>query len=108
MTPEPQIIDCLEFSAELRLQDSAGEMAFLALECERLGLAPLPQRLLALYRSVCRDDVAPELLAFYRARHALARALVAAWHLEEPLPAAAAAIWRERAGWYLAAGLRDA
>jgi len=106
MTPEPQIIDCLEFSAELRLQDSAAEIAFLALECERLRLGTLPERLLALYCDACHDDVPPDLFAFYRARHALARALVAAWHLDEPLPAAAAAGWRARARWYLDAGLR--
>ena len=34
---EPQIIDCLEFSRELRILDPADELAFLALECERLG-----------------------------------------------------------------------
>jgi len=34
---EPQIIDCLEFSRALRILDPADELAFLALECERLG-----------------------------------------------------------------------
>jgi aminoglycoside phosphotransferase family enzyme len=101
LTPEPQIIDCLEFSAALRLQDSAAEIAFLALECERLGHAPLARRLLASYRTACRDDVSPELLAFYRARQALIRALIAAWHLEPSLPTAAAEHWRARAHWYL-------
>ena len=73
LTPEPQVIDCLEFSAELRLQDTAAEAAFLALECERLDFAPLGARVLELYRNECRDDVSPELLAFYRARQALIR-----------------------------------
>lgn len=31
------IIDCLEFSAELRWLDAADEVGFLALECERAG-----------------------------------------------------------------------
>jgi aminoglycoside phosphotransferase family enzyme len=101
LTREPEIIDCLEFSAELRLQDSAAEIAFLALECERLGHAPLAMRLLVLYRTTCSDDVSAELLAFYRARQALIRALIAAWHLEPSLPTAAAEYWRARAHWYL-------
>jgi aminoglycoside phosphotransferase family enzyme len=105
LTPEPQVIDCLEFSAELRLQDSAAEAAFLALECERLKFAPLAARVLELYRDECRDDVPPKLLAFYRSRQTLIRALIAAWHLEAGLPTAAAAQWRERAHWYLDAGL---
>ena len=37
----PQIIDCLEFSRELRLLDPADELGFLALECERLGAPEL-------------------------------------------------------------------
>src|SRR5690606_25201408 len=37
LTPTPQIIDCLEFSAELRLLDTADEIAFLTLECLRMG-----------------------------------------------------------------------
>ena len=105
LTPEPQVIDCLEFSAELRLQDSAAEAAFLALECERLGFSSLAARVLELYRNECRDSVTPDLLAFYRARQALIRALIAAWHLEAELSAAGAAHWRSRAHWYLDAGL---
>jgi aminoglycoside phosphotransferase family enzyme len=101
LTREPEIIDCLEFSAELRLQDSAAEIAFLALECERLGHAPLAARLLDLYRAACRDDVSAELLSFYRARQALIRALIAAWHLEPQTPASTASYWRARAHWYL-------
>ena len=37
LLPEPQIIDCLEFSRDFRILDPADELAFLALECERLG-----------------------------------------------------------------------
>jgi aminoglycoside phosphotransferase family enzyme len=106
LTPEPQVIDCLEFSAELRLQDSAAELAFLALECDRLGHTELAARLLALYRNACSDDVSTEMLAFYRARQALIRALISAWHLEPPgVPGATATYWRARAHWYLDAAL---
>jgi aminoglycoside phosphotransferase family enzyme len=101
LTPEPQIIDCLEFSAELRLQDTAAEIAFLALECERLGHPPLARRLCDLYRKRCRDDVAPALLEFYRAQRAFVRAKLAGWHLHEPLTPDAASYWRGRTQWYL-------
>jgi aminoglycoside phosphotransferase family enzyme len=100
-TPEPQIIDCLEFSAELRLQDTAAEMAFLALECERLGHWALARRLCDLYRQRCRDDVAPALLEYYRAERAFVRAKLAGWHLHESLAPDTAAHWRARAQWYL-------
>lgn len=98
---EPQVIDCLEFSAELRLLDSAAEIAFLALECERLGFPEIGERVLAHYRRCARDECNPGLLDFYRALRAFVRAKVAAWHLEEELPDEARAEWRDRAYWYL-------
>jgi aminoglycoside phosphotransferase family enzyme len=101
LTPEPQIIDCLEFSAELRLLDSAAETAFLALECERLGHAALAARLIELYRQYGRDDVDADLLGFYRSSQAFVRAKLAAWHLHDELPPATADHWRERTRWYL-------
>jgi aminoglycoside phosphotransferase family enzyme len=101
LLPEPQIIDCLEFSAELRLLDSAAEIAFLVLECERLGHADLGKRVLAHYRECARDDCDAALLEFYRALRAFVRAKVAAWHLEDPLTADEQAHWRERTAWYL-------
>lgn len=109
LLPEPQIIDCLEFSAELRLLDSADEIAFLALECERLGHAELGNRMLAHYRDCAHDVCDPELLEFYGALRAFVRAKVAAWHLEDEVSAEAHARWRGRAYWYLdaaATGLR--
>lgn len=99
--PEPQIIDCLEFSADLRLQDSAAEIAYLALECERLGHPALARRILDSYQRHCADDIAPELLGFYRAQRAFVRAQLAAWHLHDALPPATEARWRMRAEWYL-------
>jgi len=102
LTPGPQIIDCLEFSAELRLRDSAAEIAFLALECERLGHAKLATRLVEIYRSHAHDDAGTELLGFYRRSQAFIRAKLAAWHLHDELAAETAGHWRDRARWYLA------
>lgn len=101
LTPEPQIIDCLEFSADLRLLDSAAEIAFLALECERLGHGRLAARLIELYRHYGHDDIGTNLLGLYRASRAFVWAKLAAWHLHDELASATADHWRERANWYL-------
>ena len=39
LTQPVQIVDCLEFKRELRLLDPLNELAFLAMECGRLGAA---------------------------------------------------------------------
>ncbi len=82
--PEPSIIDCLEFSKELRVVDPADELAFLALECERLGDARVGQWFLETYRSVTGDEPPAPLLHFYRVYRAFRRATLAVWHLDDP------------------------
>lgn len=101
LTPEPQIIDCLEFSAELRALDTAAEIAFLTLECARLGHPSLGSRIRRLYERRCHDAVAPPLYGFYTAERAFVRGLLAAWRLRDGLPNDDAARWRRRAQWYL-------
>jgi aminoglycoside phosphotransferase family enzyme len=101
LLPEPQVIDCLEFSADLRLLDSADEIAFLALECDRLGQPLLGKRVLELYRECADDPCDAALLEFYRALRAFVRAKIAAWHLEDALTTDALAHWRRRTCWYL-------
>jgi aminoglycoside phosphotransferase family enzyme len=98
---DPQIIDCLEFSAALRLLDTAEEIGFLVLECERLGFGEVGATVYELYRRRCDDHVAPELYAFYRSQRALVRALLSAWHLRDGLASDVAAHWRRRGDWYL-------
>ena len=82
--PAPAIIDCLEFTKELRVVDPADELAFLSLECERLGDARVGRWFLETYRSVTSDEPPPSLLHFYRVYRALRRATLAAWHLDDP------------------------
>ena len=101
LSNDPQIIDCLEFSAELRLLDTAEEIAFLALECERLGFGEVGQRVCELYRLRCDDRVPPKLFGFYRSQRGLARALLSAWHLRDDLNDDSARRWLERANWYV-------
>jgi aminoglycoside phosphotransferase family enzyme len=100
LVPEPVIIDCLEFDRDLRLLDPLSELAFLSLECERLGAPTVGAAFLDIYAEVTGDLAAPELMAFYRSHHACLRAMIAAWHLDD------GAIddhekWRGRAGQYL-------
>lgn len=79
----PAIIDCLEFDRTLRELDPVSELSFLALECRRLGAPWIGERLLAVYREQARDAFAPELVCFYQSYHALVRAAIAVWHLDD-------------------------
>jgi aminoglycoside phosphotransferase family enzyme len=81
--PEPAIIDCLEFNRDFRILDWADELAYLAMECERLGSAGTGKEIL---ETCCRelDDRPPPLLIdFYRAYRALLRARLAILHLRD-------------------------
>lgn len=97
--PEPVVIDCLEFSRALRLVDPADELAFLALECERLGAPRVGRWVIDEYERCAGDRLPPELLRFYRAYRACRRATLAVWHLRDRRPDGAR--WRERAHRYL-------
>ena len=81
---EPVIVDCLEFSKDLRTVDAAGDLSFLALECERLGAPEIGDLLFEIYRVVADDHPPEELVHFYQAYHACSRARIALWHLKEP------------------------
>ena len=94
------VIDCLEFSAELRTVDSADELAFVALECERAGAAGLGRELLEQFAAASGDAPAPELIAFYQGLRACVRAGIALWHLKEPRYHGSP-VWRDRTAQYL-------
>ncbi len=94
------IIDCLEFSERLRTQDTADEIGFLALECERLGAPDFARTLLDAYRADSGDDVDAALVDFYQSCRAMTRARLAAWHLREKAFQATPA-WRDRARAYI-------
>ena len=100
LRPNLVIIDCLEFSRELRIIDTADELAFLALECERLGAASLGLRLLETFRRISGDELPAPLVRFYRGYRALLRAAIAVRHLKEEKFRYSPA-WRQRAGEYL-------
>jgi aminoglycoside phosphotransferase family enzyme len=83
LEPEPQIIDCLEFSRRLRMLDAADEIGFLALECERLGAPNLGLQIIAAMRSGSGDAAPDALVDFYQSYRACVRATLAILHLRD-------------------------
>ncbi|MGE0460136.1 MAG: hypothetical protein AB7Q16_02085 [Vicinamibacterales bacterium] len=81
---EPAIIDRLEFDRALRVLDPADELAFLDLECERLGAPEVGGWFLETYTEETGDDPPAPLLRFYRVYRALRRATISARHLDDP------------------------
>ena len=81
-----RIIDCLEFNARLRMVDPFDEIAFLCLECERLGAAWAGEYLRRRIARMLHDGHCDELFVFYRCYRAMLRARLSAAHLLEPNP----------------------
>ncbi len=81
-----RIIDCLEFNARLRMVDPFDEIAFLCIECERLGAPWAGEYLRRRVMHALRDGDSEELFAFYRCHRAALRARLAVAHLLEPDP----------------------
>lgn len=86
LTRPVAIIDCLEFAPGLRALDPFDEIAFLDLECERLGAPGLGRRLRRQMEAALHEAVPQPLYLFYRCYRALLRARLAAAHLLEPDP----------------------
>ncbi len=80
----PVIVDRLEFNRDLRLLDPMDELAFLAIECERLGAGWIGDFALECYRERTGDQTSPALIAFYKSLRACMRARLALGHLFEP------------------------
>lgn len=100
LRPELAVIDCLEFSRELRIVDAVDELGFLAMECTRLGAPQLGQRLLRAYSEAAGDEPPPALLHFYQSYRASLRARIAIRHLNEE-KFRYSNEWRQRAMAYL-------
>jgi aminoglycoside phosphotransferase family enzyme/predicted kinase len=71
-----QIVDCVEFDADLRIRDPASDLAFLAMDIEALGDPRRARRLVESYRAAGGDAGPDHLVAFYSAERALVRAKV--------------------------------
>lgn len=103
----PVVIDCVEFNREFRLLDPVDELAYLGMECERLGAETLGAKLLARYGMLTGDQPSAAVVDFYKSFRALLRAKLAAWHLDDrtvPYPSQ----WFNRARAYLALAERYA
>jgi len=82
----PSVIDCIEFSRDLRTLDVADELSFLAMECDRLGAEAIGQRLIELYEEQSGDRPPAPLWAFYKSYRACVRAKVAALRSVQQTP----------------------
>lgn len=73
----PRVLDCLEFDDGLRRGDVLADVAFLAMDLERLGRPELARAFLDAYRTAAGDDWPPALAHHYVAYRAHVRAKVA-------------------------------
>ena len=79
----PRVLDCLEFDDALRYGDVLADLAFLAMDLERLGRADLARRLLDRYASAADDRWPSSLADLYIAYRALVRTKVACLRVDD-------------------------
>ncbi|MEV8631316.1 AAA family ATPase [Streptosporangium sp. NPDC051023] len=79
----PRILDCLEFDERLRFVDGLDDVAFLAMDLERLGAPRLAEVLLHRYVEFTDDPAPPALWHHYIAYRAFVRAKVACFRHEQ-------------------------
>ena len=73
----PRILDCIEFDDRLRYGDVLADVAFLAMDLERVGAAALGGRFLAWYREFAAENYPETLAQHYIGYRAHVRAKVA-------------------------------
>jgi aminoglycoside phosphotransferase family enzyme len=96
----PQIIDCLEFNAALRAVDPFDELAFLSVECERLGHRNVADLIVRMVGRGLGRNPDEDLFRFYRCYRAAIRARLAIAHLFD-VPPSTFGKWRAQARAYL-------
>jgi aminoglycoside phosphotransferase family enzyme len=102
-----RIIDCLEFNPRLRAVDPFDEIAFLSLECERLGAAWAGRHIKQHAERSLHDGLSEALFLFYRCHRATLRARLTIAHLLEPNPRTPEK-WPRLARFYLKIAAADA
>jgi aminoglycoside phosphotransferase family enzyme/predicted kinase len=70
------IVDCVEFSERLRYADVACDIAFLAMDLDRLGAQALSKELINSYARLTGDSQFAALVEFYKCYRAVVRAKV--------------------------------
>ncbi len=78
----PRVLDCLDFSDELRYGDVLADVAFLAMDLERLGAPELAARFVRLYDEFSGERHPASLVDYYIAFRALIRAKVSALRVD--------------------------
>ena len=91
---EIDVIDCVEFSERLRYCDAASEIAFLAMDLDRLGAPRLADELVEAYAEISGDEDLGVFVPFYKCYRACVRGKVESLKSLEPEVGAAE---RERA-----------
>jgi aminoglycoside phosphotransferase family enzyme len=86
LTDPVRIIDCLEFNPGLRAVDPFDEIAFLCVECDRLGAAWVGEHIKRRTAAALQDGLSEDLFSFYRCHRATLRARLTIAHLLEPNP----------------------
>jgi len=81
-----QIIDCIEFNPQFRYIDVVSEIAFLAMDLERLGFAAHADAFVRAYVEASGDMTLYRLLDFYRCYRAYVRGKVRSMLLQETVP----------------------
>jgi len=96
----PRVLDCIEFNDRFRHGDVLNDVAFLAMDLERLGAPHLAVRFLDDYREFSGESAPASLVHHYIAYRAQVRAKVAClrWAQEPPGSAAAAEALAEARG----------
>jgi len=97
-----RIVDCLEFSDGLRWGDAAAEVAFLAMDLDRLERPELSTKFVCSYADATKDEDLTILLTFYKCHRAVVRLkveLTASREVDRPVSERMAC--RERARTYL-------
>jgi len=92
----PILFDRLEFSERLRQVDPLDDLAFLVVDCERLGFRQVGRMLYDHYRSRSGDSAPRILVQFYASYRAVLRARLAAAHIPGLAPWAQKP-WADRA-----------
>jgi aminoglycoside phosphotransferase family enzyme len=101
------IIDCLEFDRNLRALDPLDEIAFLHLECERLGGLWAAEWIRRHLARALDDDASSGLFLFYRSHRAMLRARLSIAHLFDANPRTPEK-WPRQARTYLELAAADA
>jgi aminoglycoside phosphotransferase family enzyme/predicted kinase len=76
LRPRLQIIDCIEFAANLRCGDVAADLGFLLMDMDRQGAGDLANHLLKTYAALAGDPEIYALIDFYKCYRAMVRVKV--------------------------------